>query len=122
MTLKVIEAIVGWLFVGLISLQATRVWRDPLGLLQGSTKRPPNATRGRTVARIIPLADAFLITAVLSLTLDAAGETHAVATEVVAMLALIVLMLVCGVLLYNRPRWVVPPALREDPGAFGKGR
>lgn len=108
--------------------QWRRVWSgELLELSDVSTKEwfPAGEGLRRGLVRATPrgiIAIAGLFTCVLAFTVadavrGAAASMLDLLSVVAACIALVAMLLDVGVVLFNRPRWAVPPPLRQEPGA-----
>jgi hypothetical protein len=127
-----IETLMGWI-IGIVFLVAgiylgPRVWRGETEL-DGSD--PPAAWplsevvwRGvvRSAAAWWPLWALFFFAGALAS--DApSGSTRQTVGMLTGLVALLLAFAIhIPVLLFNRPRWIVPPRLRDEPGALAEWR
>ena len=113
----VVIATVAWLAM----LTRTRAWWRYVPLPKGS----PTRTRGWLMARrnrpcVLVLCGFLVATAWFALIASGpkgVGWAKAAAAGL-AVATLGTLGVSISIILYNRPRWLVPPALRSEPGVF----
>jgi len=130
MTGPVVAAVVAGVFT-LVSVGLTvRLWHDPSRVrraIVAYTWLPfgENVKRGliRGAATRIPVLAGATGICVLAATsagaLKAPGPAGAVAIVLIALVILSFLVAI-SILLVNRPRWLVPPHMRDEPGLLGR--
>ncbi len=118
--------IIGWISIAgflLVATLATRniyaLWRDP----SQEWRWPDWWVRGLPVA--VTLGWAFVLAAALTIVGMSSSGTIA---DIFVVLLLVVLLSIAlcafvwiGVITINRPKFAVPPHLRDQPGVFGRG-
>ncbi len=111
------------LFVGSLYLvgQARRLWRgQPTRLDQQLGDRSSGGALTRAYASLFPLASvlgcAFFGAGVTISLVDADTTAGRILVGILIMASVIGLVLAPVVALFNRPRFVIPPRLRSNPG------
>jgi hypothetical protein len=103
---------------GLSIAVGPRVWRNEWAYAWNPDEGGP---LWRGFVRITPLGGPLLgLGGLASLLLKSGSDALYVVGQVVGFAILVVIVLIVTVILFNRPRWVVAPHLRAQPGAIGE--
>jgi hypothetical protein len=129
---SIVVASVAALAAGFTAYSAARLWRDPkradrIMTAYGVLPFSPGVRRG-TVRGAWPRA--AVLACLAAILFIGPGATSAQLRPgqplAVTILALVGLLIVAGlaqlaIILVNRPRWLVPPAMRAEPGVLNAG-
>jgi hypothetical protein len=127
----VILTIVVGMFTVWMAISAVRLWRDPSRADQimaaYSVLPVSQAVRRGTVRgawpRAVVLACVTAIVPIGSVATDAQLQAGPLRVAALALVGLLILagLVQLSIILFNRPRWIVPPAMRAEPGILTGG-
>lgn len=126
-TNSVLGAALAVAFVGLGSVSLPRYWRgDPRAVDAPETwgLMTPGMWRGTKRAAMVMLPAVTVMSGLGSVLFSVRPNSPAsvLCAEIIAVVMAVGCLLWATIMLFNRPRFVVPPAMRADPGLLAERR